>query len=204
MPAYSAKLNLTKLKKDVSRAIRRIGDKTIESGLSQSDKRAIGEELIDAIKDQVSKGISPILGRGRFDGYKAVTAANSILRGGKGGTKASRARRRAKAKSVKRQGYPYSVRGKFPGKRERPVNLYLSGRFLNDLKARVLKRGLEFGFYTKLSTDKELGHREGANTQPERPIIPIRNEQLNRTVYNRLVTAVARRIKQAVAKAIKT
>jgi len=204
MASYSSKINVSKLKKAIDREIKRIGIKTIEEGLTSSDKREIGDELIEAIKDQVSKGISPILGRGRFEGYKAVTKANRILRGGKGGTKASRARRRKLAKATKKQGYPYSVKNKFPSKRERPVNLFLSGRFLNDLRAKPLKRGLEFGFYTKLSTNKELGHREGANTQPERPIIPVRNERLNRTIYNRLIVSLARRIKQAIGRAIKS
>lgn len=201
MPSYYAKLNLSKLKRDLNREMKRIGLKTIEEGLTVQDKVQIGEELIEAIKDQVAVGISPILGRGRFEAYKAVGAASKILKGGKATTKAGRARRRAFAQKTKQQGYPYTVRNKYPSKRDRPVNLYLSGRFLNDLRAKALKRGLEFGFYTELSALKEQGHREGANGQPQRPIIPIRNERLNRSIYNRLIVSLARRIKRAIARA---
>lgn len=67
---------------------------------------------------------------------------------------------------------------KYPGdlKPHSPVNLFLSGKFLNSLKSQVYQRGkgyaVEIGYFTKLSAKKEQGHREGANGQPRRPTIP--------------------------------
>lgn len=72
----------------------------------------------------------------------------------------------------------YKDAKKYPGKRKsaRPVNLKLSGDFLNSLQARVKKFkdgfGFVIGYFDNLSKLKEQGHREGANKQRKRPSIP--------------------------------
>lgn len=211
---YYAKLDIAKLRRDTLREIQRIGVTTIEKGLNEADKVQIGAELVEAMKDQIAKGISPIQGKGRFPAYKWVAKANQILKGGRAtASKDARTRRRKFAADTKKKGYPYSVRGQYPSKRERPVNLFLSGKFMNDLTAKSVRGGgvlsvfrrrvMRFGFFKDLSAKKEEGHRVGVNSQPSRPTIPTGAEQLNRTVYNRLLVAISRRIRLAVQRSIR-
>lgn len=72
---------------------------------------------------------------------------------------------------------------KYPGKlkNKRPVNLKLSGDFLNALTFKEVTSKSGFAtqiFYKGESEDlKEKGHREGANGQLKRPTIPQRGEE---------------------------
>jgi len=78
-----------------------------------------------------------------------------------------------------RKYYPDSVAADFPNKKRRPVNLYLSGDFLDNLgeikKDRKLGKNfnVSMGFKGKFA-DYELGHREQHNGQGFRPIIPAK------------------------------
>lgn len=84
---------------------------------------------------------------------------------------------------------------KYPGKlkKKRPVNLHLSGDFLKNLKAlaRVgLAPRMTIGFFDKKSILKEKGHRERANGQPSRPIIPTRKEEFARFLRRKFLDSV--------------
>lgn len=118
--------------------------------------KGAGDVLIDEIKKRVAKGQSPIQEQPRrFPAYKNP------------------------------KNYPDKVRKRFPQKRRRPVNLYLSGKFLESLKYKV-KTGkrprITIGFFSRKSKAKEKGHREGARGQPKRPVIPERSEQFTRPI----------------------
>ena len=71
----------------------------------------------------------------------------------------------------------YKKPDRYPGKRKphSPVNLELSGKFLNALSHKVVPdvfgKGTEI-FFTNNQDVKERGHRNGANGQPERPMLP--------------------------------
>lgn len=74
------------------------------------------------------------------------------------------------------------------GKPARPVNLSLTGNFLNNLKAYVLKEGaLEVGYRDPKEALKEKGHREGAGGQPARPTLPEGKEAFAETLQEFLV-----------------
>lgn len=67
---------------------------------------------------------------------------------------------------------------KYPGTRKSktPVNLKLSGDFLNGLKHSPVKgeHGYEASIYYRSDQEpKEKGHMEGANGQPKRPTLPV-------------------------------
>lgn len=101
--------------------------------------KSVGIDVVEAIKDTVSRGVSPIDKEGKFPRYK----------------------------NPKR--YPGGL------KPISPVNLKLSGDFLNALTHRIVPS--EFGkgteiFFTNNQEVKERGHRNGANGQPERPMLP--------------------------------
>jgi hypothetical protein len=66
---------------------------------------------------------------------------------------------------------------KFKGKRLRPVNLKLTGKFLRSLKHKVKPGGVFVGYFNPLSKKKEQGHREEHNLQEFRPTIPDRREK---------------------------
>lgn len=88
---------------------------------------------------------------------------------------------------------------KYPGKKKpsRPVNLRLTGQFLQSLKYQIVEArnriGLEIGFSNRLAALKELGHRNGANRQPKRPLIP-RGKQRLREGINKKIRVLIRSI----------
>ena len=149
----------------------------IRTAFGQRDANAAAEEMLGEMKDLIAKGISPILGKGRFPEY---------LHAGKKGK------------------YPANQKSKFPRKRQRPVNLFLSGDFLKALKHRVYEArfgfGFEVGYFDRDEAKKEQGHREGVKGQPERPTIPVKGEEWNqriqRIIFKRFKEAIARYVKK--------
>lgn len=116
--------------------------------------KEIAETVIEIMKERISKGNSPIEGKGRFPAYKDISK------------------------------YPKSVLKDYPAKRNRPVNLYLSGKFLSMLKFRLTpaRKEIIIGFFDSYGKKLEQGHREGANGQRERPIIPSNGERFARAI----------------------
>lgn len=89
---------------------------------------------------------------------------------------------------------------KYPGRRKgaRPVNLKLTGAFLKSLQfqlERVARDNYDvvLGFFDSLSRKKEEGHRDGANRQPKRPIIPEGNERFNARIQDIIVQIIDER-----------
>ncbi len=193
-------IDLEKLTRSLNRALQDKGKELID-GLSTSELSEIGEGVTREMRSAIVKGISPIKGNGRFPEYKWVRAKNTANKAakklvkiaskfGKGAKKAAS----AKAKQIRNQAeqqvltkYPYSVQHKFPQKRERPVNLFLSGKFLAALTYKISGRRLLIGYFDESQAVKEQGHREGANGQPIRPTIPQGNEEFSATIYQRVV-----------------
>ncbi len=111
-----------------------------------TSNRKIAQLAREKILDLVSKGISPIEGEGRFAAYKP---------------------------KEKNKRYPETVKRSYPAKRRRPVNLELSGKFLRALKSFPKTVNIiAIGFFSGYGETLEQGHREGANGQAVRPIIP--------------------------------
>lgn len=143
--------------------------KEIQKLLNDVPKKAAltsNRKIADAIRVKmlslISKGISPIDGNGRFDAYKPNTK--------------------------QRKRYPDTVKGKFPAKRRRPVNLNLSGKFLRALKAFPKSINvITVGFFSEYGETLEQGHRTGANGQAERPIIPINGEGFTKVIRTEIL-----------------
>jgi hypothetical protein len=137
---------------------------------AKTAKRA-GVAAIEVMKDLISKGISPIRGKGRFPGYKNPN--------------------------------------KYPGDRKakRPVNLELTGEFLNSLEAKTVKgrfgEDTEVGYFNQESKDKEQGHREGHNGQLKRPTIPEGNEELAIKVERAVEEVYVERLEEVIRKDLK-
>jgi len=134
----------------------------LQKPLSRRKARDLAKLIVREMKDDISKGINPIT----FG-----------------------SRRFPRYKNPDR--YPGGRKGR------RPVNLKLTGKFLKSLLARSTagRRGSAFaevGFSDGLSQKKEQGHREGANTQPKRPIIPEGREKFNARIMDIIVNYIDR------------
>lgn len=169
--------------------------------MSRSDANTLGKMVVYAMKDLISKGISPIRSVGRFEGYKWAEGAK-IAR--KEAQKIEDPRlRRAFNKDIKgqlQQKYPYSQMKKHPDKKVRPVNLKLSGNFLNDLGYKIESGRMGavavIQYLTQLSNKKEQGHREGVNGQPSRPTIPRGGEEPAQSIKEIILGAYRHSVKK--------
>lgn len=142
--------------------------KKLQQVLSEFNKRdlkAVGNDVIKEMKDLISKGVSPIRQVGRFEAYKNP------------------------------EKYPKKVIGRFPSKKQKPVNLSLSGNFLKSLNVLSSNNGkLTIGFNSKLSEEKEQGHRDGANGQRKRPIIPKSGEEFAVSIQKIIIDEMVKRL----------
>ena len=89
--------------------------------------------------------------------------------------------------------------GKISGKRLKPVNLKVTGKFLKQYKGRpTAKNGVALGFKSNTGNVQriEKGHREGANNQAKRPIVPIGGEGLAKQVIIEFTKIILKRIRQ--------
>lgn len=153
--------------------IRRILDtelKNVQRGFRNANYKPVGKSVVNEMKNLIGKGISPIRGEGRFPRYKNTEV------------------------------YPGRVRKKFPSKRNRPVNLNLSGQQIRSLTFRIRKgltSTLRVGYFNRKAALKESGHRDGVNAQPKRPTIPSGTEQFAvrvKRVINREIFRISRKI----------
>lgn len=164
-------------------------EQTIKLIPSSIKTRSIAEFVREKMLSLISKGISPIDGNGRFPGYKGHTQVRSLEKqrneARKRGDREGAFKAAAAAIDIKEHlnsyfgSYPYNTEEYKKGKKKpRPVNLTLTGKFLRRLIAKPKgKFVIEIGFFDSYGRDLERGHREGANGQLERPIIPVEGEQ---------------------------
>ena len=135
----------------------------LKKPITRSDAEEVGEGVVDEMKNLITKGVSPIEGNGRFEGYKNPA--------------------------------------RYPGKRKpkTPVNLTLSGDFLDALQYSTVQSPSGYAtkiFYQGTKEDKkEQGHREGANGQRKRPTIPIGGETFAARIQRVFAEIYNKRIK---------
>ncbi len=198
----ASKVKFQKLKKDLENL-----PKAVFLKVNRQVAKNIKEKMLDLIK----KGISPIEGAGRFPEYKAVTAnrpaknklklAKGLLRKSKN-NKTRIEKKIASLKSGIKIGYPESVKADFPNKKNRPVNLFLSGKFLSQLDAKVVGVDkIRIGFFKSYGQKLESGHRDGVNGQPKRPIIPLQNsEEFAKSIVFSTINLVTDAVKEYLKK----
>ena len=169
-------------RKDIGRQLedfirRKIKPKLDLNDLSKRDLEDLSDLTIEEMKKAISKGQTTIEGgKRRFPAYKNP------------------------------ENYPDKIMKHFPKKRRRPVNLNLSGKFLSKLSSKVetqkrkfglvTKRRVRIGFFDQLSKKKEQGHREGANGQPKRPIIPTRSESFSKRILTKVRKEYIKKVKR--------
>jgi len=162
--------NEAKISKDLKKEVERLYKEAIKK-VTKADLDSIGKTAVDSMKELISQGISPIQGKGRFPAYKHAGDPTK---------------------------YPDNKRKKFPDKRARPVNLKLSGEFLRNLifKSNAANKSVQIGFFDKKNLAKEQGHRDGANDQPERPVIPTGRENLAQSILLQMEKVVQNILKK--------
>ena len=204
----------------------------IQASVDKEVVEEIGIAVTVAMLQFIEKGISPIEGKGRFPAYKWAGFSRDVKKSqsftkrqvreltsrakklAKGGNKkraqalrqdaATLAGYSKKAGQVAGSKYPFSTEEYQKGsKKLRPVNLFLTGKFLRALEYRLNgvagRYNLEIGFFDSKEAVKEEGHREGANGQPERPIIPINREDFAQVIQNEIWKRVEAAIDKAAA-----
>lgn len=194
----------------------------IQDDLNETNAADIGDTIITEMLALIVKGISPIEGKGRFPAYKWAAFRNELKKEKGAISRALKKNRNAliqfkrknkrqillAQKEAVRKGlantsnrYPFTPEAIRLGKKPRPVNLILTGDFLLALEKSVTKSaegiGLEIGFFEEKEAVKEQGHREGANGQPERPIIPVGREEFAQTILNAVFKKIEKIIDQA-------
>lgn len=204
----------------------------IEESLDGRVAQRIGFAVVEEMLTLISRGISPIEGRGRFPAYKWAAIRNALkkesssiakeLRGMKGQLMGRRRmnqrqllvfqkERNRKEQSSAYGRYPFTEEAISLGKKPRPVNLKLTGHFLDHLRMKVTgtlgEHGIEIGFYSgdkdRRGVEawlKEEGHRLGANGQPSRPIIPIGTEEFAQVIQDLIWREVEKEIDRAARK----
>lgn len=148
------------------------------------------KRVVDSLREPIDKKTADSLG------IQVVIQMKRLIRGGI-----------SPIKSIGR--FPgYKNPDRYPGERKpkRPVNLTLTGKFLDALTFETIK--VKSGYAPRIGYDspkeeaKERGHREGANGQPERPTIPSvsKGEEFAATI-GRIISAIFKeRIKQILRK----
>lgn len=162
--------------KGIQDLIKKIQD-TEKKAITRKVAESAGKAMTDEMLSLIDKGISPIRGAGRFPGY---------LRSGD------------------KDGYPANKRKRYPAKRDRPVNLKLSESFLKALEFRAVSSkgsyNTEIGFYDPREVVKEEGHRDGANGQPKRPVIPQGKEEFAVSVQEKALEVLEEAVSSYVKK----
>lgn len=135
--------------------------------LDQSDANNIAQAVVTDMKNLIKKGISPVKEVGRYQPY-------------------------ASQRDNDPRKYPRSVRKKHPSKRERPVNIKLSGQQLGALTSKTEQTSqgaqIKVGYLnSRLAQKKELGHASGVNNQPKRPTIPGSNQNFQTSIVNKII-----------------
>ncbi len=161
--------------------------------------KELGQLTVEESKKFIKRGISPVDGAGRYEDYS----------GQKNLTK-----ERASKRSVRRvgnnkkagRGYPYNVMGKYPDKKVKPVNLFLSGNMLKDFSFEVVMGFLRVGWIDDRSkfTKLALYHNEGTKNMPARPILPtVRGEQFNATIRSSIQNYINKKLEEIIKRSKK-
>ena len=180
------------------------------------------KHLVNAVKDLIKKGISPVFGLGKFQRYSesyneqikgkvsffttkdkrviAVTEEGSTKTNKKGVsfTPISFKGGSASAKSYQKAGLGY-------GKKLRPINLTLSGKMLDSLKAGNKRDEAMIWF----DDEKAYYHNEGAKLWhggelPKRRLLPTNDgERFHRNIFKLIRSYVGEAIERAFKSSFK-
>lgn len=158
------------------------------------------------IVGNILAGRSPVRGEGRFAPYRAQRNTGSV-RNVLAGKRLS-ARTKANILAGRRKFYPYSVMRKFPDKKLRPVNLFLSGKMLSFYRAQLKDNQIYVGIADVAPSKVKVIAKahQGGHTRgwfPARPLVPQKGQtftvgvvQAFRDLYRERIYAILSRNKK--------
>ncbi len=118
--------------------------------MNRGTQKKLGTLVVKEMKRRIAKGLSPVKGEPKYTAYASK---------GKG------------------KGYPNTpdIKKRFPGKKSRPVNLHLSGKWLKKLRFRRKIGGITVGWLNPTKLEKALieTHNQGLHPHvPKRKVLP--------------------------------
>ena len=118
--------------------------------MNRRTQNLLGREVIKEMKRRISKGLSPVKGEPKYTAYASK---------GKG------------------RGYPNTpdIKKRFPGKKSRPVNLELSGKWLKRLRFKRKIGGITLGWLRPTKLEKALVETHNQGLHPhvaKRKVLP--------------------------------
>lgn len=150
----------------------------LDGFIDDTTANAIGQTVVDGAKELIASGQSPVRGYGRFEEYKAAGNSKRIKAWAKGSSKENAKAIRAQAKAVLESGYPYNVMKKYPDKKVRPVNLYLSGEMLAYYDYVVQDSSIFVGVQGDSHAVEIAGyHNDGTEKMAQRKLVPGDGEE---------------------------
>lgn len=140
------------------------------------------ETKLSLIGSQMDRATATEVGKSIVENIKDMTAAGASPIAGNGKFPA------------------YKHPDKYPGSRKSksPVNLRLSGDFMDSLRSQTVSLGNDaYGVqitYGAGESVKERGHRDGANSQPKRPTLPQGKESFAQKIKDAYTKIIQDRI----------
>lgn len=192
----------TKVRLDLKGALGKIAKERIFDAKTEIQ---LGATTVSMMLDFISKGQSPVKGYGRYVGYAADRKASSAKVGANQFTSPKVARKIANSIRGSSKYYPNSVLTKFPGKKRRPVNLSLNGKFLSTIKHQRLRsaQGVEVGHINPDQFQKDLfaTHNMGEHPHvPQRKYLPSPGEEFVISIMRKIREIISLRIKDLIRK----
>ena len=190
MAAFKLSL-IKKFKKEVIRESLQKEIRNMSQRIDMATANEIGDIAVSVIKDFISKGINPLNVGGKFPQYSRSYKDQII----------GKAAFYTDDENRLRVFPPKSIASKFKDKRISPVNLKLSGKFLEEFESRPKKTAtgisIILGFFKSYGKKLEKFHRDAINA---RPIIPINTEPLSakvrKTILDRILPIIRNRMKR--------
>jgi hypothetical protein len=151
--------------------------------LNDKTKDTVGNYTLKNIREFSAKGLSPVRGHGRF-------AAYAVQRLGGGSVN---------DKNL----YPNSVRGKFPSKGIRPINLRLDGSYISAFAFERIATGVRVGLFDASSLIKKMfeAHNEGMHPDvPQRKVLPTGTDTFVESIIRGIKEIFRERLAQEIKK----
>lgn len=179
---------------------------------SRKFQNKLGDRVLDMVKDSIAIGKSPVKGQGRYVAYHAARVHGSALNILKKDKRAAGFHKRdgirdeidrevGRIKVAQAKLYPNSVKDKYPSKKNRPINLWLSGDLMNALKWRRSLGGVTIGLIRASRKLKAIfrSHNEGIRN-PRRAILPTgQKQQFTALIKRSIKNLYLARIRQMIS-----
>jgi hypothetical protein len=154
----------------------------LEKKIDDAFRGEVGFIAVKLIKDLLSRGVSPVEGKGRLASYKNAAKYPGLNRN--------------KGKNLKRTTQPMTREALAKTtKKQSPVNLKLTGDMLKSLSFKVKQGRIWIGFFDTKEAIKAKALQDGTANMAARPILPTEpGQQFAQTIWREILKAVKEKI----------